>query len=45
MTDERQKALEKEMLDKYKLEVDAKVLASAWPLPEGAPQDKITREP
>jgi peptidyl-prolyl cis-trans isomerase D len=45
LTDERQKALEKELLDKYKLTVDGKVLASAWPLPEGASQDKITREP
>ncbi len=44
-TDERQKALEKEMLAKYKLDVDSKVLASAWPLPEGTPQDKLSREP
>jgi parvulin-like peptidyl-prolyl isomerase len=44
LTDDAMKALETRCTDKYKIDVDAKVLGAVWPLPEKA-KDKIAREP
>jgi parvulin-like peptidyl-prolyl isomerase len=47
MTDEAMKALEEKSLKDFKYEVDAKVLASAWPVEKNAttnpPNDKVGR--
>ncbi|MBU0508762.1 peptidylprolyl isomerase [bacterium] len=45
MTENAQKALDEMVLGKYKLDVQANVLAAVWPLPEDARKDKLAREP
>jgi peptidyl-prolyl cis-trans isomerase C len=44
LTDDATKALEKRCTDKYKIDIDAKVLTAVWPMAD-KPKDKVAREP